>query len=118
MRAPEASGRKASHEAAHPHRRISNKPLDRLDAQQVLLSRTAKRLNPAILPMLRPDRPGLQPTDKTGPCLRFQHENAVRNAHEQIDLHRVRAIPQNDVAQHRPTADAIRGKRSRADLPL
>ena len=106
IRAPEASGWKASHQAAHPHRRIGNKPLDHLGVQQVLLSRIAKRLNPATLPILRPDRPCLQPTDKIGRCLRFQHENAVRNAHEQIDLHRVRAIRQNDVAQHRPSERA------------
>jgi hypothetical protein len=82
------------------------RPFDRLRVQQVLLSPIAKRLNPATVLMLRPDRPGLQPTDKTGLCLRFQHENAVRNAHEQIDLHRVRAIRQNDVARHRPSERA------------
>ncbi len=96
----------AYHKPAYPHRRISDEPLDRSNVDKVLLNRIAKRLNSATLPMLRPDRPVLRSADKSGPGFRLQNQDSVRNTHEQIDLHRVRAIQQNDVAQHRPSERA------------
>jgi hypothetical protein len=111
---PEASGRNASDKAAHPDRRIANKPFERSDVQQVLLSRIAKRLNPGTLPMLRLDRPGLQRTDKTESYLRFEHQNAVKNAHDPA-----RRPPQRAAARllTAPTQLSARARSSTHDAP-